>query len=114
MAPPRKDITGQVFGRLTVVSFAGRVKGRATWLCACVCGGERTAVGNDIVIGRTQSCGCLQAEARVATHTRHGGRRWPEWNVWQGMIGRCNNPNAATYEYYGGPGNLGLRPLAGR
>lgn len=104
MRAPRTDLTGRVYGRLTVVAFAGRVKGRPMWTCACVCGGERTAVANDIVIGRTQSCGCFQAEARAETATRHGGRSWPEWNVWQGMIGRCHSTTNVSYGYYGGRG----------
>ena len=33
-----KDLSGEVFGRLTVVSFAGYKNFRATWNCQCECG----------------------------------------------------------------------------
>ena len=104
MHPLLKDLTGQAFGRLTVVSFAGSVKGRTTWHCSCACGGTRTAVGSDLKNGRTMSCGCLQAQVRSSSHTRHGGRDWPEWRVWQSMIRRCHSPKATSFSYYGGRG----------
>ncbi len=104
MTTPRIDLSGQTFGRLTVVAFNGRVKGRPTWACSCSCGGEKIAVGHDLACARVQSCGCLQAEVRIASHTRHGGRRWPEWGVWQQMIGRCHRPKNNRFHYYGGRG----------
>ena len=36
------DITGQRFGRLTVVACAGRTKrGNTIWTCRCDCGNEK-------------------------------------------------------------------------
>lgn len=36
-----KDITGQKFGRLTVVKFHGVDKGgNALWVCVCECGNQ--------------------------------------------------------------------------
>ena len=55
-----KDLTGQVFGKLTVVNFAGRDKwGNRTWLCKCECGNEQTVTGAMLTAGNTKSCGCL-------------------------------------------------------
>lgn len=108
ISKPRIDLVGQVHGRLTVVSFNGRVNGRPTWFCRCSCGLQKVAVGHDLVSGRVKSCGCLQAEVRVASHTRHGanrkGARWPEWGAWQQMIGRCHRPRSTRFAYYGGRG----------
>ena len=55
-----KDLSGQTFGKLTVVSFDGRNKNRnAKWLCKCECGNEKTVTGNQLTSGKTKSCGCL-------------------------------------------------------
>ena len=40
---PPKDLTGQIFGRFTVISFAGRDVERHNiyWRCQCSCGAVR-------------------------------------------------------------------------
>jgi len=56
------DLTGQVFGRWSVVSYesAGR------WLCKCECGNERIIPCNQLRAGETKSCGCWKREkARI-------------------------------------------------
>lgn len=54
-----KDITGQRFGKLTVIQRAGSAKnGSATWLCRCDCGKEVTASGSNLRTGDKKSCGC--------------------------------------------------------
>ena len=59
MANKIRDLTGQVFGKLTVVSLAGSSnRGRAMWLCRCECGNEKTVTGNNLTSGSTKSCGC--------------------------------------------------------
>ena len=55
-----RGLTGQTFGKLTVVSFAGSSnRGKATWLCKCECGNEKTVAGGNLTSGRTKSCGCI-------------------------------------------------------
>lgn len=57
-----KDITGQRFGRLTVIERVGRDStGRARWKCQCDCG-NITNVSSRGLTGGTKSCGCLQRE----------------------------------------------------
>lgn len=56
---PRKDITGQRFGRWTVLSFAGN----SFWNCRCDCGIERTIRGPHLKGGHSRSCGCFKGEA---------------------------------------------------
>ena len=63
------DISGQRFGRLTVVSLLPRNewKGKnATWLCKCDCGAEYRATGKDMKSGGVKSCGCLHSESARA------------------------------------------------
>lgn len=57
------DLTGQKFGRLTVVSLAQvRKSNRVTWHCKCECGNEVDVIGSHLKTGHTKSCGCLQKE----------------------------------------------------
>lgn len=65
----RKDLTGQVFGKLTVVKQADdyvNPKGvhYAKWWCRCACGNPNLIAVNasDLKDGTTQSCGCLLSE----------------------------------------------------
>ena len=65
---PIIDLTGQRFGRLTVVSIAENYvsptgKSRhLRWDCICDCGNKCTVYGDALKAGRTKSCGCLQKE----------------------------------------------------
>lgn len=59
----RKDLTGQRYGRLTVVEFAGTAKnGNAQWLCQCDCGNTAVVDGYRLRRGTTTSCGCYRRE----------------------------------------------------
>lgn len=58
-----KNLTGQRFGRLTVVSRDGSNKrGNAIWLCKCDCGKMKSIVSGSLRTGLTKSCGCLRVE----------------------------------------------------
>lgn len=112
--PPRIDLTGQTFGRLTVVRNAGRNAGRnrnghSLWLCRCVCGGEKAVRVSALRHGQTSSCGCLESEARRTNrlthgHARRGDAKAPEYRVWTGMITRCHNERSTAFDRYGGRG----------
>lgn len=55
-----KDLTGQKFGKLTVMSLQGSDKHRsAKWSCLCDCGNIKIASTKSLVSGSTQSCGCM-------------------------------------------------------
>jgi len=56
------DLTGQTFGRLTVIAKAESRKGQTRWLCQCECGARTEAHASHLQNGHTQSCGCLSAE----------------------------------------------------
>lgn len=58
-----KDITGQKFGRLTVIQKVRRDNDtRAYWLCKCTCGNEKIVSGKNLRSGATVSCGCRMRE----------------------------------------------------
>lgn len=61
-----EDMTGQVFGRLTVLERAGSdpKNGGAMWLCRCKCGNTAKVRGSELRSSR-RSCGCALAEHRM-------------------------------------------------
>lgn len=101
--PRFKNLTGKVFGRLTVLKYAGRVGGAMIWLVSCECGKTKTIAANRLRSG-TKSCGCLHSEVMKKRNTTHGKRRYPEYSVWAGMIKRCESKNEKCYPDYGGRG----------
>jgi hypothetical protein len=73
------DLTGQVFGRLTVLS-RGTQNSRKKWLweCRCECGNLHEAVSNSLANGDVRSCGCLHKElARQAAVDMSTANRLP-------------------------------------
>lgn len=55
------DLTGQRYGKLTVLAPAENVGSRTAWLCRCDCGQETVVRTNRLRSGHTASCGCLAA-----------------------------------------------------
>ena len=61
----RNDLTGQKFGRLTVIEKnleVSKIKKRSYWNCICECGNTHVAVESVLKNGHTKSCGCLRQE----------------------------------------------------
>ena len=61
------DLTGQVFGRLTVLSRAANYisptgNSSPMWNCICSCGNKVTVLGGNLRQGKSLSCGCLANE----------------------------------------------------
>lgn len=100
------DITGQRFGRLTVLGSAGRGENRKLrWLCVCDCGRE-TVVGSAYHLrsGNTKSCGCLRKDVAREMHYTHRGEGTRLYNIWNNARQRCGNPNNPDYYLYGARG----------
>lgn len=100
-----QDITGQKFGKLTAIKPVGRTKtSQIIWLFSCDCGGEKETLPQNVKAGRTVSCGCYHRQRVRETWGTHLKTETPEYKVWTGMMGRCNNENIAHYQNYGGRG----------
>ena len=79
------ELTGQKFGRLTVIK---KVEGKGTstnarWLCKCDCGNEITVLGTTLRRGASKSCGCIRAELSREKLTTHGGRGITVCDEWR-------------------------------
>ena len=88
----RIDLTGQKFGKLTVIKFNSQTH---KWVCECECGNitEKSSVVLRKSAGKT-SCGCYF----------HGGFGTKLYGVWSAMKRRCHNQNSNYYSEYGGRG----------
>ena len=69
-----KDITGQVFGRLTAIKRLDRqtTKKEYYWLCKCQCGSYKEVIGRSLTNGNTKSCGCLARELTSKRQSKAG------------------------------------------
>lgn len=110
------DLTGQKFGRLTVIERAIWEESDnrcAKWLCQCQCGQTKVVSSVHLRNGNTRSCGCLSKElasergqkSRIGQRSlKHGDFGTKLYGVWAGMKRRCQNPNTKYYADYGGRG----------
>ena len=94
-----RNLTGQVFGRLRVISYAGLHKKGVTrlWSCQCSCGNGCVTGAGSLMSGGTASCGCIR---KAGTHRSHGMTRSPEHTTWMRMWSRCTNPKNPDYNKY--------------
>lgn len=99
------DLTGNRFGRLTVIERVENSKdNRTQWLCVCDCGNKKYIIGKNLREGKTKSCGCLLKEKAKIINKKHGMRYTRLNNIWNSMKQRCNNSNDKNFNYYGGRG----------
>jgi len=103
------DLTGQKFGRLTIVERIENAKdGHAKWLCQCKCNNNTVVYSTNLIRGLTRSCGCLNKELTIKRNYKHGhsykNKISNTYIIWQGIIQRCNDSNHGAYKNYGGRG----------
>jgi len=69
-----KDLSGEQFGRWTVVNRApeNNRHNQVMWNCVCICGSKATTMANSLLSGRSRSCGCVLAEKRKEMNITHG------------------------------------------
>lgn len=100
-----RDLSGQKFGRLTVIELAVKAANkRPHWKCLCECGNETVASSNNIVRGVTRSCGCFKIERQREGNIKHGQYGTGAHTSWMSMRQRCLNPNNPAFKSYGGRG----------
>lgn len=114
------DLTGMIFGRLTILKYLGK-QGTKTfhyWECACECGNPKIAYTGMLRSRKVLSCGCLRSERSRAwaispeaqeLRTTHGyaarGHRVEEYGIYAGMKSRCTHPwNGRFQKNYAGRG----------
>jgi hypothetical protein len=101
--PTRLELTGQRFGRWTVLREGERVPGSKLrrWLCRCDCGTEAIRYQGNLRDGKTTRC----RRCSNVTHGHCAGRKkTPDYTRWADMIARCYNPAYTQFKDYGGRG----------
>nr|DAM35837.1 MAG TPA: AP2 domain protein [Caudoviricetes sp.] len=77
MSRAKKEIIGERFGRLVVVSEVEPIIYRGNKLrrfrCKCDCGNEIDTGLSNLVSGNTLSCGCLRTETTRKNHSKNMG-----------------------------------------
>lgn len=102
-----KDIRGQRFGRLIVMSPTDQrsTNGSIIWKTKCDCGKYLFVSLKHLANGATKSCGCFKRESQKKRFYKHGHsikhHVTREYNTWTSMIARCSNPKAPKYKLYG-------------
>lgn len=109
-----RDLTGQKFGRLTVIGLKDTETRKTYWVCQCDCGNVKEIRSDNLLDGRVKSCGCIKAEQdKTNLHSRNhkmtdelGFKRSQTkiYRTWQLMRNRCENKHDARYDRYGGRG----------
>lgn len=99
------DITGQTFGRLTVLYRIHKCNKRhAYWLCVCKCGNLTEVRGSHLTGEKIKSCGCLLHDSHEPTYIKHNKTNTKLYSVWSNMKDRCYNDKNHNYDDYGGRG----------
>ena len=99
------DLTGQVFGTITISAHAGKCKsGKSLWVGTCTCGDVRTYRTGNLRAGQATTC-------RLCQNTTHGHTKRKEkvgvsktYKSWMSMVARCAVVTNIGYKYYGGRG----------
>lgn len=105
----RNDLTGQRFGRLTVIDFSHKTDDHIVfWQCKCDCGNAKIIRASSLASGQSTSCGCLMRETSSVTCTRrnttHGLSKHRIYRIYFCMRARCLSENHPAYNHYGGRG----------
>lgn len=106
-----QDLTGQKFGKLTALRYAGRkasgAQYKTQWAFRCDCGNEIITNVAEVKSGRTVSCGCQKIKRGHnlgVNNTKHGKVNTRLYCIFDKMKQRCLNPHHTAYKNYGGRG----------
>lgn len=101
--PKLHDISGQRFGRLTVLERV-RLNGEMTWKCRCDCGNITYQQYHFLHTGKVKSCGCYSKDVARKQMTRHGDYKTRLYSIYLNMKNRCRNKSNKEWKCYVGKG----------
>jgi hypothetical protein len=105
MKPYKIELSGKVFGKLTVIGFVCRLNCHSIFKCVCECGKETLVTSNNLRRNHTTSCGCMSSKKTIGVRTAtHMMRNHPLYNTWCGMINRCYWDKHNRSKHYKGKG----------
>lgn len=105
------DLTGQVFGDLTVTKFSHKIFRNKRqgyynfWECLCICGNKANVLSTNLKKGNSKSCGCKSSRTQLKyIATTHGKSNTKTYNSWRAMKDRCYCISHSEYKRYGALG----------
>ena len=108
------DLTGQRFGRLTVIGLADTNTRKTYWVCQCDCGKLKNVRSDSLLSGAIRSCGCMKKEQDKKNLINTNMKKTQEagfkrgntrlYIIWRNMVKRCCDVHDARYHRYGGRG----------
>lgn len=96
-----EDITGEKFGKLTVLSRNGSTKQKQPiWLCQCECGNYVNVTGVHLKSGHTTSCGCIKSKLEFAVESflKKHNIHYEKQVRFDGLLGV--NGGQLSYDFY--------------
>lgn len=90
--------------KLKPIKFLFSEKNKHYYFFKCDCGNEKKINKNEVLNGKTKSCGCLQKQMAKKANTKHGMCKTKLKYVYSDMKGRCLRENHKAYKNYGGRG----------
>lgn len=99
------DLTGQVFGKWTVIQKGENKNNQIYWLCQCDCGTIRQVNGNSLRNGTSTNCGCLRKPKQDLTNQRFGKlvvKNWLGAGKWLCECDCGNNTEVTSYNLTSG------------
>lgn len=98
-----RNLIGQQFFDLTVIEKANPVVrpsgNKSAWLCECVCGNKVVVTQNNLISGRTKSCGCRNKKNGANKIVDLVGKRFGKLVVLEFDHER-KTPNGSTKRYW--------------
>lgn len=100
------DLTGQRFGRLTVIKRTEEIaiNKSAKWQCVCDCGNYCIKTSSSLRRFEKNSCGCWKSEITSKLFKKYYNLDRKLYEIWKGIKARCFNINSKDYRNYGGRG----------
>ena len=99
-----EDLTGKVFGWLTVIKKLNTKRySYIDYLCKCKCGKTIVLTSHDLRAGRYKSCGCYN-RYKAKLPRSHGDSYTRLYAVYRGMYNRCYCKSNKKYKNYGARG----------
>jgi len=90
----KNDLSGETFGRLTVISpTKERINGSVVWECVCSCGESKKVSAFHLAIGDTKSCGCLGQERALENIEKARERFYVEGTNLTALTRKANKTN---------------------
>lgn len=96
-----EDLTGQIFGKWTVLSRKCDYKlDEVYWNCLCECGNRGIVTTGRLKSGHSMSCGCISStgEYNINTYLSTNNISYQSQKKFNGLVGVGGNP--LSYDFY--------------